>query len=132
MVTQDAPDDVPDGVRVLGRLSDGDLTRAYQQAWVFCLPSTYEGFGIPYAEAMLSGLPVVATPNVGARYVTDNGRAGIVTGLDRLGLDLRALLTDESRLGALSHVSLRRGSEFRLSAVADSYLVAYRSERSAD
>ena len=57
-------------------LSDADLIAAYQRAWVFCLPSDYEGFGIPYAEAMSCGLPVVATRNLGARYVTDEGRAG--------------------------------------------------------
>lgn len=132
MVTQDAPDVVPEGVRVLGRLSDDDLTRAYQQAWVFCLPSTYEGFGIPYAEAMLSGLPVIATPNVGARYVTDDGCAGVLTDLERLGVALRGLLTNESRRVALSEVSQSRGSTFKLSVVADLYLGAYRCHRSAD
>ncbi|MEO7123336.1 MAG: glycosyltransferase family 4 protein, partial [Lacisediminihabitans sp.] len=72
MVCRDAPADPGPGITVLGELSDAQLIVAYQRAWVFCLPSDYEGFGIPYVEAMLSGLPVVATPNIGARYVTDN------------------------------------------------------------
>ena len=55
---------------------DDELVEEYGRAWVFCLPSTYEGFGIPYAEAMAAGLPVLATPNIGARFVTDEGRAG--------------------------------------------------------
>ncbi len=76
MVTQDAPPELPEGVTVLGRLSDDELADEYGRAWVFCLPSSYEGFGIPYAEAMTAGLPVVATPNVGARYVTDEGAVG--------------------------------------------------------
>ena len=42
---------------VLGRLRRR-ARRGYRQAWVFCLPSSYEGFGIPYAEAMAAGLPV--------------------------------------------------------------------------
>ena len=65
MVTQDAPADPGAGITVLGRLDDEELAREYRAAWVFCLPSSYEGFGIPYAEAMASGTPVVATPNPG-------------------------------------------------------------------
>ncbi len=55
MVTQDAPADPGAGITVLGRLDDEELAREYRAAWVFCLPSSYEGFGIPYAEAMASG-----------------------------------------------------------------------------
>ena len=76
MVCRDAPANPGDGVTVLGQLSDAELAAAYQRSWAFCLPSDYEGFGIPYAEAMASGLPVVATPNIGARYVLNEGEAG--------------------------------------------------------
>jgi len=126
MVTEDAPPDVPDGVRVLGRLSDEELARTYQQAWVFCLPSSYEGFGIPYAEAMLSGLPVVATPNLGARYVTDEGRSGVLAELDGIGAALVDLLTDESRRAELARASLARATEFTLDRVVDAYESVYR------
>ncbi|MGW5242058.1 glycosyltransferase family 4 protein [Monashia sp. NPDC004114] len=126
MVTQDAPAAVPEGVRVLGRLSDDELARVYQQAWVFCLPSTYEGFGIPYAEAMASGLPVVATPNVGARYVTAQGRFGVLAELDGLGPALVELLTDEGRRRDLSEASTTRASEFSLDHVVDAYERLYR------
>ena len=61
MVAEDAPE--ARNVTVLGRVSDDELAELYRQAWVFCLPSTYEAFGIPYVEAMASGCPVVATPN---------------------------------------------------------------------
>ena len=63
MVTQDAPPDPGPGVRVLGRLGAEALADAYRRAWVFCLPSDYEGFGIPYAEALASGTPVALLTN---------------------------------------------------------------------
>jgi glycosyltransferase involved in cell wall biosynthesis len=128
MVTQDAPDEVPDGVRVLGRLSDDDLTKAYQQAWVFCLPSTYEGFGIPYAEAMACGLPVIATPNVGARYILDNGRAGLLIGLEGVGGTLFEALSDDAMRHALGVAALQRAQTFSLERVVEAYLSLYKSK----
>ena len=126
MVTQDAPEDLPAGVRVLGRLDDDALAGVYRRAWVFCLPSTYEGFGIPYAEAMLSGLPVVATPNPGSHYVTMGGRAGLLSDDRDLGLTLAMLLRDESERVRLSRAGLARAQLFDLRAVADRYEELYR------
>lgn len=127
MVTQDAPPDPGDGVNVLGRLSDADLAATYARCWIFCLPSTYEGFGIPYAEAMASGIPVLATPNIGARYVTAEGRYGVLAELDDMGTELKSLLQDESRLADLARASTERSAEFSLSSVADRYEVLYRA-----
>ena len=61
MVCDDAPP--APGVTVLGRVGEAQLAELYRKAWVFCLPSSYEGFGVPYIEAMASGTAVVATPN---------------------------------------------------------------------
>lgn len=127
MVSRDAPAEPGEGVRVLGELSDADLTEAYQQAWAFCLPSSYEGFGIPYAEAMASGLPVVATPNVGARFVSDDGRAAVLSPLDDLGTTLADLLQDAPRRIELSAAGLTRSAEFSLTRIADAYERIYRS-----
>ncbi len=38
---------LPDGVTVLGRLSDEELADEYRRAWVFCLPSTLRGLRHP-------------------------------------------------------------------------------------
>jgi glycosyltransferase involved in cell wall biosynthesis len=129
MVTQDAPASPGEGIRVLGRLDDEALADAYRRAWVFCLPSVYEGFGIPYAEALASGTPVVATPNLGARYVLDDGRAGELVDLPALGSTLVALLTDADRRAGLSEAGLVRARELSLSSVVDRYEEIYRGSR---
>ena len=126
LVTQDAPADLGPGIRVLGRLSDEALADAYRRAWVFCLPSEYEGFGIPYAEALASGTPVVATPNVGARYVLDDGRAGVIVQLPELGRALVELLGDSGRRERMRAAGLSRARDFALTSVVDRYEAIYR------
>lgn len=93
----------PDGVSAPGRVAwgtvdDVTLRRLLRQAWVMCLPSAYEGFGRPYAEAMAAGTLVVATPNPGAREVLDEGRYGVLADEASLGATLvRVLRSPELR-----------------------------------
>lgn len=51
----------PDVQVLEGDWSDGDLKALYQHCHVLVAPSRAEGFGLPMAEAMLSGLPVITT-----------------------------------------------------------------------
>jgi glycosyltransferase involved in cell wall biosynthesis len=48
-------------VRFQGYVEPADLPRWYAAATVFALPSHYEGFGLPVAEAMASGTPVITS-----------------------------------------------------------------------
>ncbi|MFM5750347.1 glycosyltransferase family 4 protein [Aeromonas veronii] len=51
---------IPGRYEWLGRVSDSGLNELYNKAYCLFYPSSYEGFGIPVAEAMRSGCPVVA------------------------------------------------------------------------
>ncbi len=44
-----------------GFVSDRDLAKLYEDAFLFIYPSLYEGFGLPVIEAMSFGLPVVTS-----------------------------------------------------------------------
>jgi glycosyltransferase involved in cell wall biosynthesis len=48
-------------VRFQGYVEPSDLPRWYAAATLFVLPSHYEGFGLPVAEAMASGTPVITS-----------------------------------------------------------------------
>ncbi len=122
------PDNEPegDGVIFTGRVSEEQLTDLFQRAWCFCLPSSYEGFGVPYIEAMASGLPVVASPNVGAREVTRNGQDGLIPQDNQLAQTLINLLSDSSARERLIHAGLTRSRDFSWDRVCGQYEDVYR------
>lgn len=119
MVSDDAPQSA--GIKVFGRIPDRELQELYRRAWIFCLPSTYEGFGIPYIEAMASGTPVVATPNAGALEVTERGKYGVLAPDDNLGAALLQILDSAEERERLATAALRHVQPFDLSHVAERY-----------
>ena len=82
-----------EGVTWFESPTDEVLDDLYRRASVFCLPSTYEGFGIPYLEAISRGVPTVACYNPGAIDILAGGSAGMVVEDRALGDALVALLT---------------------------------------
>lgn len=57
------------GADVRGFVSKDELRRLYRRAACLVFPTRYEGFGLPAAEAMACGTPVVATPDAAVREV---------------------------------------------------------------
>lgn len=53
--------EIEDRITITGRVSREELVRLYNEAELFVSPSLYEGFGLPAAEAMACGTPLVAT-----------------------------------------------------------------------
>jgi phosphatidylinositol alpha-mannosyltransferase len=125
MVSADRP--VGDGVIALGRVPPRDLADLYRRAWVFCLPSSYEGFGVPYVEAMASGTPVVATHNGGADDVLGAGQYGRVVADADLGSALVGLLQSAEERRRLACVGLERARAYESDQIAARYESVYRS-----
>jgi glycosyltransferase involved in cell wall biosynthesis len=114
-----------EGIVWLGLVDDDRLAGLYRSAWVLCLPSSYEGFGRPYVEAMAAGTPVVATSNPGARLVLDGGRCGLIVDDRDVGSALCHLLThDEARL-TYARLGLERARAFAWDRVAQRYETIY-------
>ncbi|MFD2328441.1 glycosyltransferase family 4 protein [Cohnella sp. GCM10020058] len=91
-----------DGVEYVQMPSQEQLASLYRQSHVFCMPSTYEGFGIPYLEAMASGTHVVTTANPGAEEVLGDGCYGqIVKDAELADTLIRALKSGADQTGEL-------------------------------
>ncbi len=67
-----------DRVTFSGRVSEEDLIRLYNRSELLVSPSLYEGFGLPAAEAMACGVPVVATTAGAFPEVIEDGETGIL------------------------------------------------------
>jgi len=120
-------------VQFVSNLEDDALATLLASADVMCVPSLYEGFSLPAAEAMASGTPVIAS-DVGAlpEVVGRDGEsavlvpAGDVAALSRA---LEDLLRSPQRRAAMG-VSARARAVERLSweATARATVDVYRRE----
>jgi glycosyltransferase involved in cell wall biosynthesis len=130
----DKPANMPltSGVRWFGRISEAQLAELYGKAWIFCLPSTYEGFGVPYIEAMASGAAVVATRNPGAIEVTSGGKFGLLEKDSTLGGGILSLLMNPNRRNKLTLLGIERAKDFSWDSVCERYEALYRGVRALE
>jgi glycosyltransferase involved in cell wall biosynthesis len=115
------------GIVYRGRLDEKELIGEYQRAWVYCCPSSYEGFGVPLLEAMACGTAVVACDNAGVREIVNHNYNGLLCMPETLGASLHRLLSDNilrARLVANGAAFVKR---YDIGVIARQYLDLYRS-----
>ena len=117
------------GIVYRGRIDEKELIEEYRSAWVYCCPSSYEGFGVPLVEAMACGTAVVACDNAGVRDIIQNNYNGLLCTPETLGAALCRLLSDtvlRARLVANGHAFAKR---YDISIVAQQYRMLYQDLR---
>lgn len=99
-------------VRFLGTVPLPALIRAYRAADLLVLPSIWqESYGLPVAEAMACGVPVLASASGGVPELIEDGITGkLVPRLDSRALlqALRELAADPARLLAMGKAARTR------------------------
>jgi glycosyltransferase involved in cell wall biosynthesis len=110
-------------------LGPAALASLYRRSWLLCSTSSYEGFGVPYIEAMATGVPVISTPNPGAREVLEEGRLGILTSPSELSDRLVHLLSDDAARQRLSDSGLEAAGRYAAANVAAAYERVYEQVR---
>jgi phosphatidylinositol alpha-mannosyltransferase len=109
------------GVTYHTGVSDEELAALYRRAWLYASPSTYEGFGLPYLEAMACGTAVLATPNPGSREVLGDGAYGRLVEDAVFGQTIVDLLGNPTARLALEVAGSRRARELSLDTMVDRY-----------
>jgi phosphatidylinositol alpha-1,6-mannosyltransferase len=75
-----------EGVVFAGRVSDSRLAALYRDATFFVMPSTQEGFGLVYLEAMSAATPCIASPGAPEEIIRDGIDGVIVDSANRNAL----------------------------------------------
>ena len=114
----------PPGVERVGVVDGPGLRAFYNSCQVFVLPSDYEGWGLPAAEAMTCGAALVTTANGGAEdFAVDGTNALVVPRRDPAAIAkavLRLLEDDDLRL-RLASAGLRDATEWALPRAASTF-----------
>lgn len=100
-------------VDMRGSVSDAELAACLAASHVLAVPSTYEGFGIVYVEAMAFGLPVIATTAGAAGEVVSDGRDGFLIApgdVAALAARIDLLSQDRARLTAMGRAAVARAA----------------------
>ena len=110
-----------------GYVKDDDAYTLYSNALAYCLPSLYEGFGLPILEAMKCGCPVITSDFSSTAEVA--GEAGVL--VDPLSVDAIAdamsrIYTDGVFRQELVAKGYEREKEFSWAKAAEETLGIYK------
>lgn len=113
-------------LRLRGR--EPDVTAWLERASLLVHPARWEGFGLAVLEAMLAGLPVVASNVSSLPELVVDGETGLLVRPDdpsALALGIARALDDRDRLGAAARD--RAQAEFSVATMADRTAELYRA-----
>ncbi|MCC5849472.1 MAG: glycosyltransferase family 4 protein [Verrucomicrobia bacterium] len=111
-----------------GHVDDATLLDAYRRASVVVLPSHYEGFGLPVAEAMACGTPVICSNASSLPEVAGEDALFVPPGdLHALADALTEVLTTPKTARRLAEAGPKRAQRFTVETMARETLAVYES-----
>ena len=123
----DAAATLGDGVRRLGFVPRDDLAPLYRGAAVMCYPSLWEGYGLPVAEALAAGAPVVTSAGTATEELVAGG-AGLAVDPrdpDAIAGALATVLGDDDLADRLRNAARKRATETTWADTAALTIAAY-------
>lgn len=119
--------ELEDSIILSGYLNDEDLVNLYDMAIVFVFPSLYEGFGRPLVEAMVRGVPIVASKIPSTLEIA--GEAAFYYNAphdhEDLAEKILRVVGDNKLRRELVEKGLARAKEFSWERIGNRYLQAY-------
>lgn len=113
-------------VRILHSVSDKELAELMSGCQAFVLPSLGEGFGLPVAEAMACGAPVICGNQCAMQEVA--GEAAIAidpTDIGQLAEAMERIVSDTQLAQSLRHRGVERAKQFTWRKTAERVLELY-------
>ena len=111
---------VSEHVRFAGSVSDADLVELYRKAYFYLHTSEWEGFGLPLAEAMALGVPVLAGAAAAvAEVVADGGQVVPIGDVSSFADAARSLICDRAANAHWAAAARARGHAFSWKRTAE-------------
>jgi glycosyltransferase involved in cell wall biosynthesis len=110
---------ITERINIMGRQNRKSVAEAMKRCAVFALPSSYEGLGCVYLEAMASGKVAIGCRGQGIDEIIEHGRNGLlVSPGNQAGLaeSLRVILLNEDfrrRMGSAARNTVLQGYTLR-------------------
>lgn len=112
-VFRQSMEELPDGIKYLGYVSDSELRALYENAVCLVYPSFYEGFGLPPLEAMACGCPVIVSNAASLPEVC--GDAALYCdphSVEDIAEKIKEMVTNEALRNELRQKGLERAKQF--------------------
>lgn len=106
-------EELPDGIKYLGYVSDSELRALYENAVCLVYPSFYEGFGLPPLEAMACGCPVIVSNAASLPEVC--GDAALYCdphSVEDIAEKIKEMVTNEALRNELRQKGIERAKQF--------------------
>jgi glycosyltransferase involved in cell wall biosynthesis len=115
-------------ISLLGFVTGAELEALYEKADALVLTSTRETFGTVLLEAMIKGVPVVASNIKCVRTIVADGTTGLLAELDdhSFASSFHRLITEDGLYEKLSRGSLESAKDYSMTATINSYMAVYR------
>jgi glycosyltransferase involved in cell wall biosynthesis len=110
---------ITERVNIMGRQDRKSVAEAMKRCAVFALPSSYEGLGCVYLEAMASGKVAIGCRGQGIDEIIEHGRNGLLVSPGNqadLAESLRVILLNEDfrrRMGSAARNTVLQGYTLR-------------------
>lgn len=112
----------------LGFVPDEDLVAIYNMATVFCMPSFYEGFGLPILEAQACGCPVITTKEGSLKEVAGNSAFFVdAYDVESIKKGIEKVYSDSNLQKELSEKGMENAKKFSWKVTAENTLKVYKS-----
>lgn len=123
-----------DRVRLMGFVGPGELGPLYAGASVLCYPSLVEGYGLPVAEALGHGTPVVTSAGTATEELVADG-VGLAVDprdVDAIAGALERVLGDPELAERMRRAGFARAAEITWEATAEMTVAAYEEAATED
>ncbi len=120
---------IADRIRTCERLEGADLRAVFQQAQLYVGPSRIEGLPLVACQAVMAGLPLLATSCAGNQEVVEAGENGLLYPVDdaeAMAEGLRKILEDHALRRQLAQGSRARQGRYDWRHIADQHLQVLR------